>query len=101
MEKVREEKEFNVLGYSIKFTPNEEEEGISALETVQYVTKLAQQIRQKAPHLDNGQIATLTALQIANEKLSNERDFETNINKLHSTATDALQFIEEVSPSMM
>ena len=101
MESIREEKEFDVLGYKITFTPNEEEEGVSALETVEYVRVLAEQIRQKAPHLDNGQIATLTALQIANEKLSNERDFETNINKLHSTASDALQFIEEVSPSMM
>ncbi|WP_127718407.1 cell division protein ZapA [Halobacteriovorax sp. HLS] len=101
MERIREDKEFEVLGYRIKFTPNEEEESVSALETVQFVRALAEQIRQKAPHLDNGQIATLTALQIANEKLSNERDFEANINKLHTTARDALQFIEEVSPSMM
>lgn len=96
---MREEKEFNVLGYSIKFTPQEDETEVSAEETVSYVQQIAEEIRVKAPHLEVGQVAVLAALKIANEKLSIEKDFEQNISKLHLTACDALQFIEEVSPS--
>ena len=99
MESIREEKEFNVLGYSIKFTAEESESSVSAADVVGYVQKIAEEIRLKSPHLDIGQVATLAALKIANEKISIERDFENNISKLHMTACDALQFIEEVSPS--
>ncbi len=99
MESIREEKEFNVLGYKIKFTPEEAETNISAEDVVSYVQKVTEEIRQKSPQLDIGQVATLAALKIANEKISIERDFENNISKLHMTACDALQFIEEVSPS--
>lgn len=99
MESIREEKEFNVLGYNIKFTADESESSIPASEVVSYVQQVSEEIRQKSPQLDIGQVATLAALKIANEKLSIERDFENNISKLHTTACDALQFIEEVSPS--
>ncbi|OUR93671.1 hypothetical protein A9Q84_19595 [Halobacteriovorax marinus] len=96
---MREEKEFNVLGYSIKLTAQEDETQVSAEETVGYVQQIAEEIRLKSPQLEAGQVAVLAALKIANERLTIERDFEQNISKLHSTACDALQFIEEVSPS--
>ncbi|ATH09220.1 cell division protein ZapA [Halobacteriovorax marinus] len=99
MESIREEKEFNVLGYKIKFTPDESEASISADEVVSYVQQITEEIRQKSPQLDIAQVATLAALKVANEKLSIEKDFENNISRLHTTACDALQFIEEVSPS--
>ena len=99
MESIREENEFNVLGYNIRFTADEADSSVSASEVVSYVQKITEEIRSKSPQLDIGQVATLAALKIANEKISIERDFENNISKLHTTASDALHFIEEVSPS--
>jgi cell division protein ZapA len=99
MDSLREMKEFDVLGYKIKIKPDEQDNDVAAASVVDYITQEADQLLTAQPQLDKGQAAILVALKIAGEKLKLEREFCDNVEKMRSTASDALQFIEEVSPT--
>lgn len=95
---LKENTEFNVLGYKVKF--NSENEGeVAASRIVSLVLEEAEAIRAKAPNLENGQIAILTALKIASEKIASEDDYKKTVNEIQSNALHALNLIEEVSPT--
>jgi hypothetical protein len=49
--------------------------------------------------LSQSQVAVLLALKFAGEKLALEKEYRENIRLLRTTAADALQYIEEVSPT--
>ena len=53
----------------------------------------------QSPGLSQSQVAVLLALKFAGEKLALEKEYRENINQLRATAADALQFIEDVSPT--
>ena len=92
--------EFDVLGFKIKFRPEEEEESnIAVSDIISFVSQEAKNISEFHPTLSRGEVAILMALKMAKEKLSLEREYQENIDKLQTTAKDALQYIEEVSPS--
>ena len=99
MNSLREDKEFNVLGYNIRLKEADDDQLVSPEEIVEFVTREADMIREKSPNLNQGQKAILVALKVASEKLSLDKEYRENIVRLQSTATDALQFIEEVSPT--
>ena len=44
-------------------------------------------------------MAVLLALKFAGEKLALEKEYRENITQLRMTAVDALQYIEDVSPT--
>ena len=97
---LREQQEvFEVLGYKIKLKRDEKLEGVSPTDIVGLVNSEAQNLYKEAPNLAPNQVAILLALKFAGEKLAAEKEFRENIKQLHSEAVDALQFIEEVSPS--
>jgi hypothetical protein len=98
MENERNKLEFDVLGYNIKLKP-EEENSQSPSEIIEYVRDRAEKIQNCNPNLDRGQIAILVALGLAVEKKNLERDFKANVEDLQIHAMDALNFIEEVSPT--
>ncbi|MBT7610039.1 MAG: cell division protein ZapA [Bacteriovoracaceae bacterium] len=100
MENKSNDLEFEVLGYTIKLKPNEENSQ-SPLEIIEYVRERAEKIQMTNPSLDPGQIAILIALGLAVEKKNLEEEFRSNVETLQSSAVDALNFIEEVSPTSL
>lgn len=100
MNNERENQEvFEVLGYKIKLKKDESLEGISPTDIVGFVQTEASKIFNQSPQLAPGQVAVLLALKFAGEKLALEREYRENIAQLRMTAVDALQYIEEVSPT--
>lgn len=99
MNDTREVLNFEVLGFRIKFKPDEGYDKESATKIVDEVLKASQKLKDKLPQLDQGQIAILTALQMASDRISLENEYRVNIDKLRSEASDALGFIEDISPS--
>ena len=99
MNSKQENLDFDVLGFKVKFRPDQFANVGTAAEIVEYVRAEAAKIKDRVPQLDQGQVAILTALQIASEKVSMETECKDAINQLQVTAGDALKFIEEVSPA--
>ena len=91
--------EFSVLGFNVKFKADSKNGSVSAGDVVEYVHREACKIKEKSPNLSEGQIAILLSLKLASEKLTLEQEYRENISTLQQTATDALQYIEEVSPA--
>ena len=90
---------FEVLGYRLKLKKDEKLEGISPSDIVGFVQSEAAKIFRQSPQLAPHQVAVLLALKFAGEKLALEKEYRENIDQLRSTAVDALQYIEEVSPT--
>ncbi|MCO4792527.1 MAG: cell division protein ZapA [Bacteriovoracaceae bacterium] len=99
MESNRNNLDFDVLGYKIKLSPDADGSTDTAERIVDLVRSEALNLQEKSPALDKGQVAILVALKLASEKLSLEHDFKENLDKLQLSARDALQYIEEVSPT--
>ena len=97
---IKDEKEFVVLGQKLKLNRSSETfEDISPEQIVEYLNREADIIREKSPDLQMNQVAILAGLKIAADKLAIEKDFRGSVERFRSTASDALQFIEEVSPT--
>ena len=101
MNSKREELEFDVLGFSVKFKPTNEDNRFSANEIIEKVLKEAEAIKLKNPSLDNGQLAILIALKSTAEKMALEKRFTDNIGQLRAEATDALNYIKEISQTSL
>ncbi|MFT6068540.1 MAG: cell division protein ZapA (FtsZ GTPase activity inhibitor) [Bacteriovoracaceae bacterium] len=99
MNSKQENLDFDVLGFKVSFKPDHFADQSTAERIVDYVREEASKIKDRVPHLDQGQVAILAALQIASEKVSMEIECKDAINQLQVTADDALKFIEEVSPA--
>ena len=100
MNNVREDSAvFEVLGQKIKLKNDESLDGIGPSDIVGYVQSEALKIISSSPGLGQSQVAVLLALKLAGEKLALEKEYRENINLLRRTAVDALQYIEEVSPT--
>lgn len=95
----REELEFDILGYKVKFRPEEDEGNAPVEKVAEYICNQADEIMSKSPNIDKGQILLLIALKAVKEKMDLEIEYKDNLSQLQMTASDALQFIEEVSPS--
>lgn len=100
METNNEMLSFRVLGQEINFKPQQDKEDISPEEVVGLVNKVAEEISQSLPHLDEKQIAVLAALRMAQENLKKDKKTQYELDRIRSSAADALRFIEEVSPSI-
>ncbi|MBK24028.1 MAG: hypothetical protein CME70_08515 [Halobacteriovorax sp.] len=99
MNSEKENLDFDVLGFKVRFRPDQFANAQIAEDIVEYVRSEANKIKDRVPQLDQGQVAILTALQIASEKVSMEAECKDAIETLQLTAGDALKFIEEVSPA--
>jgi hypothetical protein len=100
MDNVRENQEvFEVLGYRLKLKKDEQLNGVSPSDIVGFVQSEAQKIFNESPQLHPQQVAVLLSLKFAGEKLALEKEYRENIDQLRTTAADALQYIEDVSPT--
>ena len=88
-----------VLGYHIRINNDDKNQHIPANKIVACVKEEEGKIRKKNPHLERGELAVLVALNLAGELLGLNREYRDNIDKIQSSASDALRFIEEITPS--
>lgn len=99
MDNVREDQTyFEVLGHTFKLNKDQMLEGITPSEVVGYVQTEVSNILRKSPNISESQIAVLIALKIAGEKMALEKEYRESVSTFKRNATDALRFIEEVSP---
>jgi hypothetical protein len=94
-------KEFEILGYKVKLREEENTSSISASEVVDLVKRESDKIMVKAPHLSNGEVALLVALQMAKENVEINTKFQCDLDVLKDKAGQALNLIEEVSPTTL
>ena len=92
---------YDILGYKVKLSANDDQDRLSADEVVNMVREYTDRIKQQAPNLERGEVALLAALTLAKEKLSISKEYKESINELRSTANIALDLIEEVSPTTL
>lgn len=93
--------DYEILGYKIKLREDDQNSQVSPSEVVALVREEANKISEKAPHLERGEVALLAALQLAQEKLTCEHQYQSELNELKEKAGQALNLIEEVTPSTM
>jgi cell division protein ZapA (FtsZ GTPase activity inhibitor) len=92
--------EYNILGCPIRMKANEGD-STSAKLAVDLVNKEIETLRGQNPSLKDIETAGLVALKLASEKIEIEGEYKENVFSLRSGITDALNFIEEVSPGSM
>lgn len=98
-DRILDEAVYEVLGQKLKLKRDEKLEGIGPSDIVGFVQSEALKIIKQSPQLSQSQVAVLLALKLAGEKLALEKEYRENISLLRTTAVDALQYIEEVSPT--
>lgn len=98
-DRIVDELVFEVLGQKLKLKRDEKLDGVGPSDIVGFVQSEALKIINQSPQLSQSQIAVLLAMKFAGEKLALEKEYRENIRLLRTTAADALQFIEEVSPT--
>ena len=93
-----DELEFNVVGCRVRFNPAVDG-GVKPQEVVELVRREAVSLKQNAPKRTDAEIAVLVALKLASEKIAIESEYRQNIDKLENSISDALEFVEQVSPT--
>ena len=89
--------EFDVLGQKVRFRAKDEQ-GFHPALVVEYVQKIANELQTNHSISDKTQLAVLTALKIAQDKLHLEGDYKQSIHDLQIVAKDALDMIDEAVP---
>ena len=98
MKNNQEVKEYTVLGFKVKLRPDlDDEESILPDDVVALVENQAKSISVQVPGLNTSQLAILSALKLAEDKLKLENEFKLNINRLEQKATKTLQMLESES----
>ncbi len=94
--------EFEILGYKVKLREKEgDESSVSAHDVVDLVRRESNKIMDKAPQLASGEVALLAALQLAQENLELSKSYKEELDNLKTKAGEALNLIEDVSPTTM
>lgn len=103
-----DEVDFEILGFKLKFSPEARQaQGeydsvvIDPQVVVNHVKEECLALRKKAPKLSDGHVAILVALKMGLDKMTLEQEYRESLGKLQTSAMDALQYLEEVSPSSL
>ncbi len=100
MTKTTEGLEYNILGCPVRIKADEGDH-INAENAINLVIQEIENLRKMKPSLRDVDLAVLTALKMSSAKLEVEAEYKENVFSLKSGITDALTFIEEVSPGSM
>jgi cell division protein ZapA (FtsZ GTPase activity inhibitor) len=73
--------------------------GVRPEDVVELIRSEATKIKQASPQRSESECAVLIALKLASEKMALEKEYRQNINKLENSVSDALEFVEQVSPT--
>lgn len=98
-DRIVDEAIFEILGQKLKLKKDETLEGVGPSDIVGYVQTEASKIISQSPQLSQSQIAVLLVMKLAGEKLALEKEYRENIVLLRNSAAEALQYVEEVSPT--
>ena len=94
--------DFEILGYKVKLRESEgSESSVTPHDVVDLVRRESNKIMDKAPQLSSGEVAILVALQLAQENLEISQSYQEELANLKSKAGEALNLIEDVSPTTM
>lgn len=89
--------EYNILGSTVRLKLDGEDSA-NALRAVEILQKEIQTIQTSNSKLKEMDIAILAALKLASKLAALEVEYKETVTSLRSGVTDALNFIEEVSP---
>ena len=89
--------EFEVLGFRVRFKEEDDAQQDEVQKVVSLVQKEADIIKEKFPELNRGQVAVLIALKMAKDLVHLDSEYRENIEKIQTSASDALNFIAGVS----
>lgn len=92
--------EYNILGCNVRLKPDETDKD-NALKAIESVNSEIENMRKANPKLRDIDVAVLIALKFASEKEEIEGEYKESVFALRSGVTEALSFIEEVSPGSM
>lgn len=101
MNTYKENEQFEILGTKLRLSSEGTPKDVAPSEVVALVNLEAQKVLVKSPQLDRDKVMLLVALQMAGEKIALEKEYRDNIQKLQTSAQDALQFIEEATPTTL
>lgn len=92
--------EYNILGCNVRIKEDETEKD-NALKAIETVNKEIEKLKRANSKLSDLDVAVLVSLKLASEKQEVEKEYKENIFSLRSGVSEALNFIEEVSPGSM
>ena len=92
--------EFNILGCQIRIKQDEARDE-QAKQAIDIVNQEIETLKRSNPKIKDMDCAVLAALKLASEKIDVENDYKETAKALKAGITDALDFIEEVSPGSM
>jgi len=101
MNEIKDKCEFSILGQKVRMGNSNDNSDIAPSEVVDYVSRESDKLRAQFSNLSDHQLAVLIALQIASDKLSLEKSYREKFGQLRTATSDALQCIEEVSPTSL
>ncbi len=91
---MNETREYEILGHKVRLNASTSG-GPCGQEVVEAVNAEVNKLREMRPDLDSTQVFLLVSLTLASEKLSLEKEYKQNVDKLHITAKDALNILDE------
>ncbi len=91
--------EYNILGCTVRV--KSDEDNTKATEAISLLQKEIDKVKAVNPTLAYGDLAVLSALNLAGKVLDTEAEYKENIFTLKSGVEDALKFVEKVSPGTM
>ena len=92
--------EYNILGCNVRVKPEEADQNNAKI-AIDLVSEEIELLRKMNPKLKDLDLAVLTALKLASARNDLESEYKENVFALRSGISDALSFIEEVSPGTM
>lgn len=101
MNTYKENDQFEILGTKLRLSSEGTPNDVAPSEVVDLVNREAQKVLAKSPQLNREKVMLLVALQMAGDKIALEKEYRDNIQKLQTSAQDALQFIEEATPTIL
>lgn len=96
---VNQNSEHNILGCNVRISADKENNE-RALASVDLLKKEIMQLREQRPGLREIDLAVMSALRLASRLQDVEADFKNSMIDLKSGVEDAMEYIEQVSPSV-
>ncbi len=93
-----EQENFEVFGLKLKLKKEEMLPGVTPREVVELVQSEAEALLNKYQSISMSQASILAALKIAQDKIALEKQYARNVDYFKTTASEALQLIDEVIP---
>lgn len=93
-----QDREFEILGNKFRLK-EEEAKSAPALQAIDIVRDEISRLTSQMGNISREQVLILAALKIANEKIELEQAYSQKLHTLNQTAIDALNLIEEATPT--